>query len=136
MNTFPKYYRVKVLPLKGSRYAAIRKQALLIFKSLTKKTKRTPYIRSKYFNKEKVFINLLIPHFFDKKPYQRIERFRLVPCGIELIKKSNKKPFIKKIKSEKLFRFFGKTTQNSVFIVQIKEDYRGRKYWMSIFPYK
>ncbi len=130
------FYETKTLSLKGNRYSVVIKQAFYLINQIERKTKRTPYIKSSYFGRQKVFINLFAQHIFDKKPRERMKRLKLVPCAIELIKESTKEPIIKQTIREKLYRFYGRTKHDLAFVVQIKQDYRGRKYWMSVFPVK
>jgi hypothetical protein len=62
-------YETKEKIIGGTSYAEIYKEANLIYKHIESKSKRKPYIRSKYFNNEKVFLDggfkLLTQRCFD-----------------------------------------------------------------------
>ena len=134
------YYQTKSQLLSGSNYKEVLNSSNKHFSSYRRKTKRQPYIRSAYFNKQKIFFNLFWVHIFDKPNNIRAERLKLLACGIELIQKSRNHPESKDNltkNSETLHRFLGITKGKIKFAVQIKEVKRtGKKYLMSIFPYK
>lgn len=122
----------------GSNFSEVRKNADRIFDLIKSKTKRTPYIRSKYFRKEKVFLNIFWKHIFDKHEKDRTRRLRLFDCALDLIRNSTISPITRenfKNKDELLHRFEGFTKNNEKFIVQIKENKRNkRKDFISVFP--
>ena len=133
-----KSYKTKVKPLQGYNPIRVRRQANGIFKMISSKTKRRPYIRSEYFTKEKVFLDYFWFHLQTKNWLDRTRRLRQYPCAIDLIKNSRIMPFsqtnIDK-KSEILHRFSGINGNNEKFFVQIKEDKKsGEKHFMSVFP--
>lgn len=130
------YFLVKTPPLYGNHYGRIKKQALATLKVIESKTKRRPYIRSKYFAKQKIFTNLFLSHLFDKNTVDRKRRLRFLPCAIELIEKSTYYPEINQNqnKKEQLYRFYGRTKDKQKFAIQIKETSRKNKYFMSVFP--
>lgn len=133
-------YRTKAKKLPGSNYAEVKKEALILFNQIKKKTKRRPYIRSAYFNKQKIFFDYFWTHLFQKRPEERLERLRFFLCAVDLIKNSRNVPTSKdnvNNRSEILHRFEGQTRNKETFIVQIKEDKKtGRKYFMSCFSWK
>lgn len=100
-----------------------------------KQTKRRPYIRSAYFKKEKVFFDFFREHLFQKSPKERMARLRYFEAAIELIRDSRNKPAIRENpnKKETLYRFAGLTVEKELFFVQIKQDKKGNKYFMSCF---
>ena len=53
-------YQTKTRKLPGTSYSEVRKQALAVFNEIKKRTKRKPYIKSAYFNKQKVFFYVQI----------------------------------------------------------------------------
>jgi hypothetical protein len=62
---------------------------------------------------------------------------RFFKAAVELIKYSKIGPIEKTESFEKkeiLYRFAGLTAEKDLFYVQIKEDKRKRKYFMSCFP--
>jgi hypothetical protein len=124
--------------LPGHRYADVSRFARRLFRKIASKTRRRPYIRSAYFDNEKIFLDNFWPHLLQKHHPDRFHRLRYFECAIELIQKSKIKPiYIKKIKTQKeiLYRFIGKTGEQ-YFAVQIKEDLtRNQKFFMSVFEF-
>ncbi len=134
-----KIYKTKAKKLPGTSYKEIRKRAFGLHQELRKKTKRKPYVRSLYFKKEKIFIDLFWGHLFEKKNYwDQMRRMKFFACGLELIQKSNLEPVSKENPNktaEILHRFAGMSADKELFFVQIKEDKRsGHKWLISIFP--
>jgi hypothetical protein len=122
---------------KGTSIEELAKKARRLFDAESKKSKRTPYIRSAYFNREKVFINLFWPHLSQKPRGERIRRLRFVACAFDLIRNSSFAPMSKinpNNPSETLHRFGGVTKDGYLYFVQIKEDLKdGRKSFLSVF---
>lgn len=134
-------YRAKTQKLKGTRFKQVLKKAMTLNRSYTRRTKRTPYIRSKYFNREKIFTPIFWHHLHEKTSIKiKTERLKYFPCAVELIQKSTLHPISKENPNrtnELLHRFFGVTSKGEIFCVQIKEEKRsGKKLLISIFPYK
>jgi len=135
------YYQTHELKLGGTRsYRDSIKKANVFFKPIAKRTKRQPYVRSAYFNKQKIFFNYFWRHLFDYSHKIRIERLQYLPAAIELIQKSRNNPETKENinrKGEMLHRFYGFTKEKEPFCVQIKENKRtGAKFFMSVFKGK
>jgi len=134
-----KIYRVKTGKLTGTNYKEIYKGFFYHYNSLKRKTKRRPYIRSAYFDKGKVFIELFLNHLDKKENFRdKVRRIRYFPCAIELIQKSRFDPVSKENpnkNSEILHRFVGQTKENDIFFVQIKEYKKSNRKWLiSVFP--
>lgn len=132
-------YQTKVKKISASRYGEVMKIAFLVYDGIKKKTKRRPYIRSAYFNKEKIFLDYFREHLFQKSPKERVNRLQYFEAACELIKNSQSGLAEKTElfeKKEILYRFLGITSDKKLFYVQIKEDKRKRKYLMSCFPAK
>lgn len=132
-------YKTKVKRLTGTDFHDVRKKAFGLYESIRKKSKRRPYIRSAYFNKEKIFLGLFWEHLFDKQNWRdRVRRSKYFPAAIELIQKTRFNPSSKENPNkagEILHRFAGATADNYLFYVQIKEDKRkGQKWLISVFP--
>lgn len=132
-------YQTKSGKLKGTDFHEVWKKANTTYLKIKRRTKRRPYIRSAYFRREKVFINLFWTHLFDKQKWQdRFRRLKYFEAGIELIRNSKLEPISKENpnkKGEILHRFTGLTKENDVFYVQVKEiKSTGSKYLISIFP--
>jgi len=134
-----KFYQTKTRVLSGSSYHEVYKQTADFYKKIKKKTKRRPYIRSAYFNKDKIFLETYWRHLYEKKSFKdKIRRMKYFLCAIELIEKSRVEPTSKENpnkRTEILHRFAGATKDKEIFFVQIREDKKNNKKWfMSSFP--
>ncbi len=133
-----KVFATKVKQLSGSNYKEVYEKTLALYKNIESKSKRRPYVRSTYFNKEKVFLNLFWPHINQKNWKDRHRRMKYFPCGIDLILNTKIKAETKinpKSPNETLYRFKGITHNQTHFFVQIKENKRTKqKFLISIFP--
>lgn len=131
-------YQSKFGKLPGSNYAEVRKNAEIIFKQIKAKTKRNPYIRSAYFNKQKIFFDYFWRHLNQKRAKERYTRLKFFEAATDVIKNSRNAPISKQNpnkNNEILHRFFGLTKNKEIFYIQIKEDRKsGKKYFMSCFP--
>jgi len=109
-----------------------------LLNKIKKQTKRRPYVRSTYFNKQKIFFDFFWKHLFQKNPKERIRRLQYLAPALEIIKNSKNHPLSEENphkKSEILHRFAGLTKDKELFYVQIKENKRNnKKYFMSCFP--
>lgn len=132
------YYQTKANIIPTTSYKTVEDVALKYFKEIKKRTKRTPYIRSIYFNKQKVFLNIFWSHLHEKHEKERTRRLKYFECALDLIKNSKITPSVKtnpNKQSESLYRFAGKTKGGNIFFVQIKENKKTkRKDLISIFP--
>ena len=133
-----KIYKTKAKKLPGTRYADAYKKAFNHYNQIKRKTKRRPYVRSAYFNKDKVFLELFWRHYHQKNWHDRARRVPYFPCAIELIRHSRFAPTSKENPNDSskiLHRFAGITPDKEVFYVQIKVEKRtGKKWLMSVFP--
>lgn len=131
-------YRTKIKPTSGSNYSEVYPMAWAIYKQIASKTKRRPYIRSAYFDKEKIFLDRFWTHIRQKNFRDRARRLKEYPCGLDLIRHSKMRPISErkgKLTREKWYRFSGENGNRGVFFVQIKENVKtGEKDLMSIFP--
>lgn len=137
MGTDNTVYQTHILPTAGSEYEEVYKEAKFLFACLKYKTKRKIYIRSAYFNQQKIFFDYFWEHLFQKPKGQRIWRLKLFPCALELIKHTRCKPFTMKGANfgERLYRFYGETRQHQLFLVQVKEHLPSEtKQFLSVFP--
>ena len=134
------FYQTKTKKLPGTNYSEVRRHALFILKQIKKRTKRRPYIRSAYFNKQKIFFDYFWIHLLQKNLKERTKRLKHFSCSLDLIRNSKVAPTSKENidnKNEMLHRFAGKTKDKEVFFAQIKENKKsGKKYLMSCFPRK
>ncbi len=133
-------YQTKIKKLPGTKYIEIRKQAIILFNQIKRRTKRKTYIRSAYFNKQKVFFDYFWPHLMQKSLKERTRRLKYFSCAVDLARNSKMIPTSKENvdnKNEILHRFIGQTKEKEIFFVQIKENKKtGRKYFLSCFPLK
>lgn len=132
-------YKTKSSLLSGTNFSEVHKKAFGLYQKIKRRSKRRPYLRSSYFNKDKIFLVLFWQHLWDKEKWQdRMRRLKYYAAAIELIQCSIFPPRSKENPNksdEILHRFTGITKDNHVFYVQIKEDKRsGRKDLISIFP--
>lgn len=98
-------------------------------------------MRSAYFNKEKIFLELFWSHLHAKFNHRdKIRRIKYFPCALELISNTRFDPLSKENPnrpSEILHRFGGVTNDGEEFCVQIKENKKnGQKWLISVFPNK
>ncbi len=134
-----KYYKTRARKLPGSNWKEVMKGAFGMYKEISRNTKRRPYVRSSYFDKQKIFLGLFWQHLHEKKNLNdKTRRLKYYPCAIELIQKSRYEPTSKENpnrQGEIVHRFAGSTPENELFFVQVKEARRtGEKWLMSVFP--
>lgn len=131
-------YKTKKQKIAGTSFKEINKVAKTIFNRIKAKTRRTPYVRSKYFKKEKIFLNLFWRHLYNKNERDRVRRLKFYDCALDLIANSHYNPETRenfKKKDELLHRFHGTLKSGEKFVVQIKENKRTkRKDLISIYP--
>lgn len=87
-------FQTKIRVIPGTGYRAVEAIAVAAFKKIKDKTKRTPYVRSVYFKKEKVFLNIFWSHLYQKQDRDRTRRLKYFECAIDLIKNSRCSPEI------------------------------------------
>ncbi len=136
-----KYYQTKAGKLAGTDFREAHKNARRVYDEIKGKSKRKTHIRSRYFDKNKIFLDLFWDHLYSKKNLKdRLRRVRYFAAAIELIMNTHVEPESKENPNDRgeiLHRFTGKTKNNEVFYVQIKEEKRtGHKYFISVFPDK
>lgn len=128
-------YRCKATVLPGSGYKEIWKGAREIYKTVSRRTKRKPYVRSAFFNGRKVFFDNFWVHLAQKRQPVRRRRLKFFRAALEVVEKSHcSKPNPNK-KSETLHRFSARTKDGVVFFLQIKETKKGLQL-MSMFGEK
>ena len=133
-----KIYKSKCSQLTGTSYDEVVKKARKEHNEIRRRTKRQPYIRSKYYKKDKVFINLFWDHLNQKNSHDRQRRLKLYSCAIDLMKNTTFDPIPKPNPNkagEIVYRFAGESFDGELYFVQIKENIRnGRKDFISVFP--
>lgn len=131
-------YQTRTNKLTGTDYHEVYKKAESIYRPIKNRTKRRPYVKSKYFTKDKIFLGPFWQHLHLKNWRDRTRRLKFFPCAVELIRHTTFEPISKENpnnSSEILHRFGGITPDSELFFVQIKEDKRtGHKYLISVFP--
>lgn len=132
-------YKSSKKKISGSDFSEVHSKTYKMYLQIKKKSKRRTYVRSAYFNKNKVFLDLFWHHLFKKENWRdRVRRMKYFECGIDLIKNSHLQPSSKENpnrRSEILHRFYGITVDDELFCVQIKEDKKkNQKFLISIFP--
>ena len=133
-----KVYKTKLRAFAGTNYKEVSRKATNVYDNLKKKTKRRPYVRSAYFNKEKIFLGVFWSHLRSRNYWDQMRRMKYFACGIEAIMKTRHDPTTKENPNqsdELLHRFAGITPDGEQFYLQIKENKRnGQKMLISIFP--
>jgi hypothetical protein len=132
-----KYYQSKYDPIRGSSDKEIFYEARKIFRKYDNK-RRLPYVRSRYFEKQKVFLSMFWRHLNSKDPLERRRRIPFLLCAIDLIQNSPVGPVITNLDESKdvYYRFYGKTRSGNKFVVQVIKDKKSNRYFMSCFPVK
>jgi|SRR5581483_1097459 len=135
MNT----YRSKYPKSSGSSLDELIKQARREYHIIQKRTpRRAPYVRSKYFTKDKVFISNFWDHLNQKSPQEKVRRLKLYSCAVDLLRNTAFAPetiFKNTDPNSALHRFYGQTKNDEFFCVQVKENKRtNRKDFISVFP--
>jgi hypothetical protein len=135
-----KAYKSKTSLLPGSSYDEVLKLARKEYKKIENITKRQPYVRSTYFNKDKVFVSIFWTHLMQKHRKERMKRLKLYSAAIDLMRNSRCEPetiFSEDNLSILLHRFYGITKDGTEYCVQVKQNKRsGRKDFMSVFDRK
>jgi hypothetical protein len=134
-----KVYITKTKKYPGSDFSEVHQRAFGLYSKIKKNSKRRAYLRSAYFSKDKIFLDLFWHHLFEKENWRdRVRRMKYFGCAVELIKSSRFEPKSKENpnkSSEILHRFYGTTAEHELFCVQIKEDKKkGQKFLISVFP--
>ena len=130
-------YVTREILLSGTSYKDVYRKAIMIYNKIKSKSKRRPYVRSKYFNNEKVFLDYFWDHIRSKSFKDRTRRLKYYLCCLDLIRNSKTHPNINthsKESNEKLYRFSGTTLNNNIFFVQIKTNRKNQKFLISVFP--
>ncbi len=133
-------HQSKTFLIPGTSYDEVVLIARKEYKKIVSLTKRQPYVRSTYFNKDKIFIALFWEHLAQKHRKERCKRLKLYNAAIDLLRNSHCEPdtiFKNEDLSTLLHRFYGITKDGVEFCVQVKQNKRsGRKDFMSVFDKK
>lgn len=132
------FYQCKAKCLTGHRYTDIMPLARVLFRELKRKTKRRPYVRSAYFEKDKIFFDFFWHHLNTMLPSERAKRLRFFPCALELLQKSRNNPitFIDVQRPDVIKHMFqGKTADGYCFAVVIQQERKtGKKQLLTLYP--
>lgn len=132
-------YKSKYGLLSGTTYEEVVTNARKEFTIVRKLTKRQPYVKSKYFKGDKVFLTVFWNHMAQKHRKEVRKRLKFYKVGLDLIRNTTLHPeqsILDKTQPNHIVysRFYGVTKTGEHFCVQIKQDLRsGRKDFMSVF---
>lgn len=118
-----KQYQSKARLLPGTSYDEVQAAARNEHKKIIALTKRQPYARSAYFNKNKVFLSVFWEHTMQKSRKVRTERLKLYAAAVDLVRNSRHDPetvIEKNSPSVLLHRFYGVTKDGVGYCVQVK----------------
>jgi len=76
-------YTSKYSRLPGSSYAEALSHARQEYNVIAHSTKRQPYVKSKYFNGNKVFLNVFWDHVMQKRLKERTRRLRFYRAALD-----------------------------------------------------
>lgn len=132
-------YKSKYSLLAGTDYSEVMKTSRREYQIVqSRNPRRQPYVRSKYFNGDKVFINIFWNHLAQKRKGEQIKRAKLLAAALDLVRNTPLPPqtiFSQANLNEILHRFVGETKDGVQFYVQVKESKKSnRKDFMSVFP--
>ena len=128
----PKYYQSKYEKLRGSSDKEVFYEARQIFRKYDSK-RRLPYVRSKYFDGQKIFLNMFYIHLGQKPQKEQRKRIAFVPCAMDLLRNSKVEPKMFIVNKINYYRFYGKTKSGDKFAVQVMKDKKDNRYFMSCF---
>lgn len=136
-----KAYRSKYNKLPGTSYAEVMAAARREYHAIQKRTpRRQPYIRSRYFKKDKIFVNQFWVHLNQKVSADRFRRLKLYICAVDVIRNCPYTPDTMQNPNkadELLHRYTALTKDGEQFYVQVRENkVSKRKDFMSVFPGK
>jgi hypothetical protein len=139
MNDKITYFQSRYETLRGANDKEVFYEARQVFRKYDNK-RRLPYVRSKYFNGQKVFLNMFYRHLNEKSAAEHRRRIIFVRCAIDLIKNSMVPPVPPGKnatfdgRKDEHFRFQGMTKSGVKFAVQIACNKKNNHYFMSCFP--
>jgi hypothetical protein len=131
-------YKSKYGRLTGSSYGEVYPKALAVYRQAQAHTKRQPYLRSRYFSKDKIFLAYFWLHLRQKNFKDRTRRLRFYEAALDVLRNTTFTPTTKQNPedaNELLHRFYGITREDELFYIQVKENNKtGRKDLISVFP--
>ncbi|MDR2672188.1 MAG: hypothetical protein LBC35_02620 [Coriobacteriales bacterium] len=130
------FFKSRHTNLSGSNDRELYHKARAIQQAMTAGSRRRPYVRSKFFNRQKVFLDIFWTHLFAKNPGERRRRIALFACVVDLVQNTTYQPEIYVRGNERFYRFFGVSKNGVRFAVQIKQDRKKALYLLSVFQCK
>ncbi len=123
--------------LPGSSYDEVVANARKEFNKVRRLTKRQPYVRSKYFAGDKVFLTIFWDHLMQKHLKERTRRLKFYLAALDTLRNASSSPESLIDNKIILHRFYATTKSGESFCVQVKHDSKtGRKDFMSVFAKK
>ncbi len=130
----------KMTMLKGTSYKEVSVLARKYYNSIRTGTKRQPYVRSRFFHGDKVFIAVFWEHLAQKHQKERTRRLKFYVAALDLLRNTMTKPEVTASSAQhkySFYRFYGITRDGTRFCVQVRADEKtGRKDFMSVFARK
>ncbi|MDR0875963.1 MAG: hypothetical protein LBN12_07135 [Clostridiales Family XIII bacterium] len=105
-------YRTKSSKISGRSYIDVERAARRHFKEIAQQSKRNPYIRSIYFQKDKIFLKIFWQHLMEKHEGDRKRRLKFYIAAIELLRYTTIDPDSRQNpngRNEMVHRFAGET---------------------------
>jgi len=137
MNNVLAYKTTKDI-IHGSEYKNIEREARKSHNRIASHTKRNPYIKSKYFKNEKIFLNYFWNVLHQRNWQDRKRRLIYYDCAIDLLRNTTLASYTSQDPDDPNLlqhEFYGITENGREFVVHVREDKRNdRKSFMSVFP--
>ncbi len=136
-------YPSRFARLQGRTYVGVKRHAMQEYHLIQKQNpKRHTYILSSYFRrgkkKQKIFLDQFWEHLDQKNRVDGLRRVKLFMAALDVLQNTRFDPEVRpdpERRHQILYRFAGKTSDGTVFYVQVKANMKtGRKYFMSVFP--
>lgn len=130
------YFKSRYRSLPGTSSSELVAYAREEFHKIQRRNpRRRPYVRSKYFRNQKIFLSVFWDHLAQKRLIDRTRRLKFYTCALDLIRYSAEAPDALMERGEVLYKFYGMDADKNKFCVQIKMNVRsGRKDFMSVYP--
>ncbi len=115
-------YQSKYPKLTGSSYLELERKARQLYLVEVHRTKRNPYVRSRCFNGDKVFLKLFWQHLHQKYRSDRERRLAYYQAALDTIRHTVHRTEARQNpnnKSETVYRLPAKTKDGHTFYIQI-----------------
>ena len=117
-------YTSKYPRLPGSSYDEALNHARQEYNVIAHSTKRQPYVKSKYFNGNKVFLKVFWDHVMQKRLKERTRRLRFYRAALDVLRHSQITPettFNADDRNILLHRFYGVTKDASTSVYRLRK---------------